>query len=170
MIAISEQLQLNPRILHSVDDVNNAQKHVLFEKLMRHFHNQLSGKTIALWGLAFKPRTDDIREAPALTLMRKAAGYGASCTAFDPVANDNARAEMGPAATIVDDMYEALKGADALIISTDWDEFKSPDFNKVKSLMKNPVIFDGRNLYRLHDMQQAGFTYYSVGRAPVKAK
>ncbi len=178
-IMMGDKSGMEATLSKSVHAVNQKQRDRFFDKVVGHFGGKtgvgggpagLQGKKIAFWGIAFKPRTDDIREAPALTLMRKAAGYGASCVAFDPVANENARAELGPAATIVDDMYEALKGADALVISTDWDEFKSPDFAKVKTLMKSPVIFDGRNLYRLHDMKDAGFAYYSVGRAPVKAR
>jgi UDPglucose 6-dehydrogenase len=141
-----------------VHEVNQKQRDRFFDKIVAHFGGKtgigggaagMQGKKIAFWGIAFKPKTDDIREAPALTLIRKANGYGATCVAYDPVANENAKAELGPTATIVDDMYAALKDADALVISTDWDEFKSPDFAKIKSLMKAPVIFDGRNLYRL---------------------
>jgi UDPglucose 6-dehydrogenase len=161
-----------------VHDVNQKQRDRFFDKITAHFGGKtgigggvagLQGKKIAFWGIAFKPKTDDIREAPALTLIRKANGYGATCVGYDPVANDNAKEELGPTAGIVDTMYDAVKDADALVISTDWDEFKSPDFDKLRKLMKKPVIFDGRNLYRLADMQKQGFTYYSVGRAAVKA-
>jgi UDPglucose 6-dehydrogenase len=154
----------------SVHEVNQRQRDRFFSKILAHFAGDLKGRRIAFWGIAFKPRTDDIREAPALTLIRKAAAAGATCIAFDPVANDNARADLGSTAQIVDNMNDALQGADAVVISTDWDEFKSPDFAQIKTLMKEPVIFDGRNLYRRRQMADAGFTYYSVGRAPVKAQ
>jgi UDPglucose 6-dehydrogenase len=156
----------------AVHEVNQKQRDRFFDKIMGHFDGKnggLQGKKLAFWGIAFKPRTDDIREAPALTLIRKALGYGAKISAFDPVANANARQELGPTVEVVEDMYEALKGADALVISTDWDEFKSPDFDRMKQLMAGKVIFDGRNLYRQSLMREQGFTYYSVGRAPVKA-
>lgn len=178
-IMMGDKCGIEAKLSKSVHDVNQKQRERFFDKIVAHFGGKtgigggptgLQGKKIAFWGIAFKPKTDDIREAPALTLIRKAAGFGATCAAFDPVANENARAELGPAATIVDDMYKALEGADALVVSTDWDEFKSPDFDRVKSLMKSHVIFDGRNLYRLGTMEEHGFTYYSVGRRVVTAK
>ncbi|CAG1003800.1 UDPglucose 6-dehydrogenase [Phycisphaerales bacterium] len=171
-IMMGDKSGMEASLSKAVHAVNQRQRDRFFDKIVAHFGGKptaLQGKRIAFWGIAFKPKTDDIREAPALTLIRKAAGFGATCIASDPVANANAREDLGPAAAIVDDMYQALESADALVISTDWDEFKSPDFNKVKGLMKSPVIFDGRNLYRPAAMRQAGFTYYSVGRAPVKA-
>lgn len=177
-IMMGDKTGIEAKLSKAVHEVNQKQRDRFFDKITAHFGGKtgvgggvagLQGKKLAFWGIAFKPRTDDIREAPALTLIRKANGYGASCSAFDPVANDNARAELGPTASVVDDMYECLKGADALVVSTDWDEFKSPDWDKVKTLMKGKVIFDGRNLYRLDTMRQQGFTYYSVGRAIVKA-
>jgi UDPglucose 6-dehydrogenase len=154
----------------AVHEVNQRQREVFFDKILGHFKSSggLQGKTLAFWGIAFKPRTDDIREAPALTLMRKALGYGVKVRAFDPVANDNARAELGPSVAVLDDMYECVQGADALVVSTDWDEFKSPDFDRVAKAMKSKTMFDGRNLYRLGQMAQLGFHYYSVGRAPVR--
>jgi UDPglucose 6-dehydrogenase len=177
-IMMGDKAGIEAKLSKAVHEVNQKQRDRFFDKITAHFGGKtgvgggvagLQGKKLAFWGIAFKPRTDDIREAPALTLIRKANGYGASCIGFDPVANENARAELGPTASIVDDMYECLKGADALVVSTDWDEFKSPDWDKVKTLMKGKVIFDGRNLYRLDTMKQQGFTYYSVGRAIVKA-
>jgi UDPglucose 6-dehydrogenase len=157
-------------VSRAVHETNQRQRDLFFDKIQGHFKASggLQGKTLAFWGLAFKPRTDDIREAPALTLIRKAVGFGASARAFDPVAADNARAELGPSATITSDMYEAAKGADALVISTDWDEFKNPDFARLAKAMKSRVIFDGRNLFRRSQVALHGFQYYSVGRAPVK--
>ncbi len=165
-----------PSILNrAVHEVNQRQRDVFFDKIIKHFKGEpggsaggVQGKTIAFWGIAFKPRTDDIREAPALTLIRKCLGYGVKVRAFDPVANDNARRELGPSVTVTDDMYAAVEGADALVVCTDWDEFKSPDFDRLGSLMKAKVLFDGRNLYRLSQMSQLGFHYHSVGRQTVK--
>jgi UDPglucose 6-dehydrogenase len=176
-IMMGDKSGIEAKLSKAVHDVNQKQRDRFFDKITAHFGGKtgigggvagLQGKKIAFWGIAFKPKTDDIREAPALTLIRKANGYGATCVGYDPVANENAKEELGPTAAIVDTMYDAVKDADAIVISTDWDEFKSPDFDKLKKLMKKPVIFDGRNLYRLADMQKQGFTYYSVGRAAVK--
>jgi len=163
----------------SVHEVNQRQRQVFFDKILGHFKGMgnggggaggagLDGKTLAFWGIAFKPRTDDIREAPALTLMRQALGFGAKVRAYDPVANANARQELGSSVEVVDSMYECIEGADALVISTDWDEFKNPDFARMGQMMKSPVIFDGRNLYRRQSIGGLGFTYYSVGREPVR--
>ncbi|MBL0869979.1 MAG: UDP-glucose/GDP-mannose dehydrogenase family protein [Phycisphaerales bacterium] len=155
----------------AVHELNQAQRDRFFTKIIGHFGGKsaggLAGKTIAFWGIAFKPKTDDIREAPAITLMRKALGFGAVVRAFDPVANDNARKELGPTFTICDDMYDAAKGADALVVCTDWDEFKSPDWGRLTEIMRDRVVFDGRNLYRPEQMKTRGFAHYSVGRAPV---
>jgi UDPglucose 6-dehydrogenase len=176
-IMMGDKSGIEASLSKSVHAVNQKQRERFFDKIVGHFGGKtgigggaagLQGKRIAFWGIAFKPRTDDIREAPALTLMRKAVSYGATAIGFDPVAGDNARAELGPAATIVDDMYDAVKDADALVISTDWDEFKSPDFDKLGRLMKARVIFDGRNLYRLAHLREQGYTYYSVGRSVVR--
>lgn len=154
----------------AVHEVNQHQRDRFFAKIERHFEASggLKGKTLAFWGIAFKPQTDDIREAPSLTLMRKAIAAGASVRAFDPVANENARAELGSGPAIVDEMYEAAKGADALVICTDWDDFKSPDFDRLSKSLKSKTIFDGRNLYRSAQMKQTGFTYYSVGRTTIR--
>ena len=159
-------------VSRAVHDVNQRQRDLFFDKILGHFKSDggLHGKTLAFWGIAFKPRTDDIREAPAITLMRKAVGFGATVRAHDPVAGDNGRAELGSAATVIDDPYETVKGADALVICTDWDEFKNPDFARLGSAMRSRVIFDGRNLFRPEQMAAAGFEYYSVGRAAVKPR
>ncbi len=176
-IMMGDKSGIEARLSKAVHEVNQRQRDRFFDKIVAHFGGKtgvgggpagLQGKTLAFWGIAFKPRTDDIREAPALTLMRKATGYGASVRAFDPVAGPNARKELGPAATIVDDMYECATGADALVISTDWDEFKSPDFDRLEKCLKGKVVFDGRNLYRRQQMAQHGFWYYSVGRGVVR--
>ncbi|MGA1467272.1 MAG: UDP binding domain-containing protein, partial [Phycisphaerales bacterium] len=122
---------------------------------------------LAFWGVAFKPRTDDIREAPSLTLMRKALAAGAAVRAFDPVALENLASEL-PEATRVDDMYEVLEGADALVICTEWNEFRAPDFPEISRRLAAPLVFDGRNLYRRQQMEDLGFVYLSVGRPAVR--
>ena len=161
-----------PSLLNAaVHAVNQQQRERFFDKIVNHFEDareSLKGKTLAFWGIAFKPRTDDIREAPALTLIERALAAGAKVRAHDPVAIENARREIGNTVEFFDDMYAAVEGAVALVISTDWDEFKNPDFPRIARLMRHPVIFDGRNLYRRQHIGDLGFTYYSVGRAPVK--
>ncbi len=172
-IMMGEKAGVPTPVNKAVHDLNQAQRERFFGKMLSHFKAKdapggLTGKTLAFWGIAFKPRTDDIREAPAITLMRKALSYGAKVRAYDPVANENARRDLGPNFEILDDMYSCADGADALVISTDWDEFKNPDFDRIARSMKSRVIFDGRNLYRRQHMGELGFAYYSVGRAPVK--
>ncbi|MGH7130797.1 MAG: UDP-glucose dehydrogenase family protein [Phycisphaerales bacterium] len=174
-IMMGEKAGVPTPVNKAVHDLNQAQRDRFFAKIMGHFGGKsaaggLSGKTLGFWGIAFKPRTDDIREAPSITLMRKALGMGAKVKAFDPVANENARAELGDAFSIVDDLYAAAEGADALVVCTDWDEFKSPNWEKLAKLMKGKVIFDGRNLYRPATMRENGFAHYSVGRAAVTGK
>ena len=156
------------RILDAVDEVNNEQKKVLISKVEHHFDSQLRGKTIAIWGLAFKPRTDDIREAPALVLIDRLLEHGAQVRVFDPEAMSNVRAEYGDKLTYGQRMMDILDGADALAINTEWGDFRNPDFAEMKQRMKTPLIFDGRNLYDPHAIHEAGFTYYSIGRATVR--
>jgi UDPglucose 6-dehydrogenase len=169
-IMMGDKAGVPARLSQAVHEVNQRQRDRFFDKIMGHYKAQggLTGKTLAFWGIAFKPRTDDIREAPALTLIRKALGYGVQVRAFDPVANANAKVELGPSVAVLDDQYEAAQGADGLVVCTDWDEFKSPDFARLASTMKQKVVFDGRNLYRRPHMDTLGFHYYSVGRTPVK--
>ena len=170
-IMMGDKAGMEATLSKAVHAVNQKQRDRFFDKIAGHFKASggLHGKALAFWGLSFKPRTDDIREAPALTLIRKAVGFGATARAFDPVAAENAAKELGPAASVVADLYEAAKGADALVVCTDWDEFKSPDWEKLGKVMKSRVIFDGRNLYRPQQMREMGFVYYSVGRGVVKA-
>ncbi len=169
-IMMGDKAGVNTQLSNAVHGTNERQRNLFFNKILNHFGGEsgLQGKTIAFWGLAFKPRTDDIRKAPALTLVRKALGYGVTCRGYDPVAAENVTKEMGDTIQIHDDLYECAKGADALVISTDWAEFKSPDFEKLAKVMKGKVIFDGRNLYRRQHLDDLGFHYYSVGRSPVK--
>ncbi|MGA1043677.1 MAG: UDP-glucose dehydrogenase family protein [Phycisphaerales bacterium] len=155
------------RLNEAVHEVNQRQRLLFWEKIEQEFGGDLAGKTLAFWGVAFKPRTDDIREAPSLTLMRKALAAGAAVRAFDPVALENLASEL-PEATRVDDMYEVLEGADALVICTEWNEFRTPDFPEISRRLAAPLVFDGRNLYRRQQMEDLGFVYLSVGRPAVR--
>ncbi len=166
--AMARQHGVEPRILEAVDVVNTHQKSILLEKIMRYFDGALQGKTLALWGLAFKPRTDDVREAPSLVLIDRLLKQGAKLQVHDPVAIENVRREYGSRLTYAETPYEALKGAHALAILTEWDEFRHPDFAVMKERLKQPVIFDGRNLYSRQQMKQAGFTYFCIGRPSVR--
>jgi UDPglucose 6-dehydrogenase len=149
--------------LRAVESVNQRQKGRLVAKMQTHFGN-LSGKTIALWGLAFKPRTDDMREAPAITIVERLLAAGARVQAYDPEAGKVARGLFGSRIHLADKSYEALKGADALAVVTEWNEFREPDFPRMRKLMRSPVIFDGRNIYNPEQMQAHGFSYFSIGR------
>ncbi|MEM9261260.1 MAG: UDP-glucose/GDP-mannose dehydrogenase family protein, partial [Bacteroidota bacterium] len=156
------------RILDSVMKVNDHQRLRIADKIQDYFGKELAGKTIALWGLAFKPNTDDIREAPALYTIDQLLAAGANVRAFDPEAMDNIRAIYGDRITLVDEQYEALIGADALAIMTEWQVFRTPSFEVISKLLSEPVIFDGRNLYSLDAMQERGFYYNSIGRGVVQ--
>lgn len=150
----------------AVHKVNQQQREHFWSKVEEHFQSKLTGKTLAFWGIAFKPETDDIREAPSISLMLRALKSGAKVRAYDPAAGENLRKEL-PGATVVDDMYDTLDGCDALIICTEWSEFRNPEYEQIAARLKNKVIFDGRNIYRRSTMENLGFTYYSVGRPPV---
>jgi len=151
-------------ILDAVIEVNNVQKTILLPKVASYFNNDLAGKTIAIWGLAFKPETDDIREAPALYMIDELLSKGANVVAFDPEAMPNVKRKYNSEISFSDSMYNVLENADALIISTEWSIFRTPNFNKVKELLNNAVIFDGRNLYDVNDMEKEGIKYVSIGR------
>ena len=151
-------------MLKSVMEVNAKQKVTIVEKIKSHFNNDLKGKKIALWGLAFKPDTDDIREAPALEIINQLLKEGVSISAYDPEAMKNVQNLIGDKITYGKNAYEILSGADLLLIATEWQAFRTPEFEKIGSLLKNKLIFDGRNLYDLQQMKDKGFTYYSVGR------
>ncbi|RCR68795.1 UDP-glucose dehydrogenase family protein [Larkinella punicea] len=155
------------QILKSVMDVNAKQKTKLLPIINQHFNGDLKGKTIAVWGLAFKPYTDDIREAPALENIQALLDAGAKVTAYDPEAMDNVKNVFGNKITYAHTSYAALDDADALVIMTEWPMFRTPEFNKMNLLLKNKVIFDGRNLYELDQMNELGYTYYSVGRETI---
>ncbi|WP_430404852.1 UDP-glucose dehydrogenase family protein [Fluviicola sp.] len=154
-------------ILKAVMAVNESQKTVLFPKMQNFFRGDLTGKKIALWGLAFKPDTDDIREAPALYMIEELTKAGAIVTAYDPEAMENVKKVVGTQISFSENEYDALKDADALLICTEWGVFRNPDFDKMKSLMKDSVIFDGRNLFEVSEMNNKGFYYSSIGRSVV---
>ena len=154
----------NFKILDAVINVNARQKLVLIPKIENHFDNNLKGKTIAIWGLAFKPETDDIREAPSLYMINQLLAQGCNIVAFDPEAMPNVKRKLGDKITFADNMYDALKDVDALVISTEWSIFRTPNFSKMKDLMASHTIFDGRNLYEVKEVQNEGFKYVSIGR------
>jgi UDPglucose 6-dehydrogenase len=160
----SSEANYNFKILDAVMEVNENQKLHLLPKIKAYFNNDLKGKKIALWGLAFKPNTDDIREAPALYIIKELLKEGASVNAFDPEAMNNVKALLGDTITFSERQYDALIDADVLVIATEWSEFRTPDFDKIVSLLKNKAIFDGRNLFDLKHMEDLGFYYVSVGR------
>ncbi|MDB5261420.1 MAG: UDP-glucose 6-dehydrogenase, partial [Adhaeribacter sp.] len=154
------------QILKSVESVNENQKSVLFNKITKHFEGDLAGKTFAIWGLSFKPKTDDMREAPSLVIIEKILAAGGKVNAYDPVAIKEARHILGDQIAYAKDQYDALIDADALLIITEWPEFRSPNFKVVGKLMKDRIIFDGRNIYDIKEMEEAGFTYYGIGVKP----
>jgi UDPglucose 6-dehydrogenase len=162
----ARDVQHAPSILDAVESVNERQKHVLFGKISRFFGGKLAGRTIAVWGLAFKPNTDDMREAPSRVLMESLWAAGAKVRAYDPVAMGEAKRIYGerPDLALVANAAEALEGADALAICTEWQEFRSPDFGRFKNVLKQPVVFDGRNLYEPSLMARQGIRYFAIGR------
>lgn len=162
---------IDPRLLQAVDDVNEAQKRTIFEKMRLYYRDQFAGRTFAVWGLSFKPETNDIREAPALFTIRALLEAGASVRAYDPKAGDTAKQALGPHANLqfVERYYDCAHDCDALILCTEWSFFRNADLERVRDLLKSPVIFDGRNIYRPEKMQKLGFDYFSVGRDPVLA-
>jgi UDPglucose 6-dehydrogenase len=167
LAAMASEHGVEPRMLTAVDLVNESQKQVTIDKIENHFAGALAGKTFAIWGLAFKPKTDDIREAPALVLIDYLLKQGAKVHAHDPEAMPNVRSIYGDRIAFHEKSYDALRGADALAIMTEWNDYKRPNWDEVKSLMKSPTIFDGRNLYDTSRMCMQGFRYYSIGRPAV---
>ncbi|HEX6051242.1 MAG TPA: UDP-glucose/GDP-mannose dehydrogenase family protein [Gemmatimonadaceae bacterium] len=157
------------RVLEAVEEVNEQQKHRLFEKLRVALGDELRGARIAVWGLAFKPNTDDMREAPALTLIDDLIAAGATVAAHDPVAMHEAKRRLDGKVTLAPSSYDALEGADALAVVTDWNEYRHPDFQRIKQTLRRPVLVDGRNLYSTAKMAQLGFEYHSIGREGVVA-
>ncbi len=151
------------RILQAVEDVNNDQKVVIFNKIMKHYGGEIKGKLFAVWGLSFKPKTDDMREAPSLVIIESLLKAGANVKAYDPVAMHETQKVLGDQITYAKDQNDALIDADALIVATEWPEFRSPNFNVMTKLLKTKTIFDGRNIYELDEMKELGFTYYCIG-------
>ncbi len=164
LLHTSEENNYDFSILKSVINVNEKQKTIIVDKIRKHFGNNLKGKKAALWGLAFKPDTDDIREAPALYIIDALVKEGVTINAYDPEAISNVKESIGDKINYGKDEYDVLKDADFLVIATEWSVFRTPEFNRIGDLMKNKLIFDGRNVYDLNQMQDLGFTYYSIGR------
>jgi UDPglucose 6-dehydrogenase len=167
LIHSASQHRLDFTLLKAADEVNNLQKRIIAERVKQHFGADLKGRTFAIWGLAFKPRTDDMREAPSLVVVDELLKAGAKVSVHDPEALENARKIFGDRVTYHRANYEAIKGADALIILTEWNQFRHPNFQRIKAELKHPVIFDGRNLYEPTLMKALEFNYYSIGRPPV---
>ena len=165
LIMSSDEVKYDFEILKAVEKVNANQKLHLVEKIKVHFKGDLKGKHIALWGLAFKPNTDDIREAPALSIIDALTTMGATIAAYDPEAMPNVKAQIGDKIKYAGSQYEALSGADFLIIATEWSEFRTPDFERIEKEIKNKIIFDGRNLFEVSKMKELGYHYESIGRA-----
>ncbi|MFN4299382.1 MAG: UDP-glucose dehydrogenase family protein [Thermaurantimonas sp.] len=164
LIKTGKELGYELRILEAVEEVNEAQKERMFEKIMRHFKGNIQGRRFAIWGLSFKPNTDDMREAPSLVIIDKLLKHGAQVIAYDPVAMNEAKKHyLGDTIEYAKDEYDALADADALILVTEWTVFRAPSFKVIKKLLKEPVIFDGRNIYDRRELRAMGFTYYGVG-------
>jgi len=167
MISTFREANIEPQLLEAVDWVNERQKEVMQAKIEAHFGSELKGKRLAIWGLAFKPKTDDIREAPALVLINRMLEQGVEIVAHDPEAMDNVAAIYGDRVKLVMQPMDALPGADALVILTEWSEFRNPNFEEIKKRLTSPVIFDGRNLFEIDNMRSSGFQYYSIGRPAI---
>lgn len=168
LINTSKEKGSEIKLLTLVDQINNRQKLILVDKIRSHFGENLKGLHFALWGLSFKPNTDDMREAPSLTIIQELLKSGCSVTAYDPAAMETARLYLGDKIKYAENEYEALDGADALVIVTEWNEFRNPDFNLLKKRLKNPIVFDGRNIFSVDEMEKLGFNYYSIGRRTVR--
>jgi UDPglucose 6-dehydrogenase len=168
LIRVAEGRELEARVLRAVDDVNNRQKRWLFDKVSRLVEKGLNQARLAVWGLSFKPRTDDMREAPSVVLIDALLAAGASVATHDPVAMPAARRLFGERIEYFESAYDALQGADALLIVTEWQEFKQPDFARMRQLLATPLVIDGRNLYDREEMAGYGFRYIAVGRQPVE--
>ncbi|MBV9866935.1 MAG: UDP-glucose/GDP-mannose dehydrogenase family protein [Abitibacteriaceae bacterium] len=168
LIATGREFGAPQRLLEATEAVNHSQKHVLLPRIIEQFGEDLTGRRFALWGLSFKPNTDDIREAPALTIIEELLKRGAQVCAYDPEGMTPTQRIIGDRIEYAKRHYEACEGADALIIATEWNKFREPDFEYLRELLKEPIVFDGRNLYELPTMRDRGFTYYSIGRPAVQ--
>lgn len=163
LIHTAQNLGYEMKILEAVEEVNESQKKILFEKLMKYYDNDIKGKTIAVWGLAFKPKTDDMREAPSLVIIDKILEAGGKVKAYDPVAMEEAERILGDSITYAKDIYDATLEADAILMVTEWNEFRLPTWEVIKKTMNKPVVFDGRNIYNKQEMNEIGFDYFGIG-------
>ncbi|PKP34148.1 MAG: UDP-glucose 6-dehydrogenase, partial [Bacteroidetes bacterium HGW-Bacteroidetes-17] len=163
LIKTADDNKYSLAVLKAVEEVNERQKSIMYRKVAAYFDHKLVGKKIALWGLSFKPKTDDMREAPSLVVIKKFLEAGASVSAYDPAAMEEAKHKLGNSIEYVQSQYDALKNADCLVIITEWSEFKFPDFALIKKLLKNPAIFDGRNIYDANEIKKLGFDYSCIG-------
>ncbi len=164
LVRSARQVGLDMKVVDAAEQINDHQKLILMPKIQAHYEGTLAGRTLAVWGLAFKPQTDDIREAPALALITRLLAAGVKIRAFDPEAMTNTKRVFGAQIEYATSSYEAVQGADALVLATEWSEFRMPDWARIKKLMKEPVVFDGRNIYRRSHLQAEGFAYYGIGR------
>ncbi len=167
LIKTAEDFGSEMKILKSVDEVNKAQKLIIVKKLLNHFKNDIKNKRFAVWGLAFKPNTDDMREAPSIVIIKELVKHGAKVIGYDPAAMGNAKFYLNDLLEYSEDQYSLLEGADGLLVLTEWNEFRNPDFNLISSKLKSKLIFDGRNVFDTDKMKELGFTYYSIGRRVV---
>jgi UDPglucose 6-dehydrogenase len=163
VISTAQEFEYELAVLSAVDKVNERQKEILFAKIVQFFGSNLKGKTFAVWGLSFKPNTDDVREAPSLVMIEKLLGAGAKVKVYDPVAMDNVRRVFGTRITYGKRSYSVVKDADALIVITEWNEFREPNYERILRLMRTPVVFDGRNIYNGKKLREKGFRYFGVG-------
>ena len=164
LIHLAGESSMECRILQAVHDVNSQQPLRMAEKIADHFQGDLTGRTVAVWGAAYKAGTNDVRVSPSITIIEALLAGGAAVRLHDPHAIESARAVLGDRVTYCSDGYDALEGADALFVATDWREYRSPDFDRIQELLTSPVIFDGRNIYPADRMRQRGFVYFGVGR------
>ena len=170
LIRTSVEMGSEMKILTTVDKLNKERKMLLVDRVLQHFDNSIKGKQLTVWGLAFKPNTDDMREAPSVVIINRLLELEAKVVVYDPVAMKNAGFYFKDSVQYADDEYAALKGSDALLVVTEWNEFRNPDFSLLKSNLKEPIVFDGRNIFEPEKMKELGFTYYSIGRKPVIEK
>lgn len=167
LINTSKEIGSEIKLLTLVDKINHEQKGILVQKILQHFNNEIKGKLFGMWGLAFKPNTDDMREAPSIVIINKLLELGAKVQAYDPAAMENAKYYLGNRIHYASDEYSALKNVEALLVVTEWNEFRTPDFALMKKLMKKPLIFDGRNIFSAKITKDTGFIHYSIGKTPV---
>jgi UDPglucose 6-dehydrogenase len=167
LIKTSDEHNSSMKILKAVDEVNSAQKLLIVKKILKHFNDNIKGKKFAVWGLSFKPNTDDMREAPSILIIKELVKLGAKVSAYDPAAMENARFYLKDILEYTTDQYKALVDSDALLILTEWNEFRNPDFELIKKSLKSNLLFDGRNVFEPDKMKELGFTYYSIGRKTI---